>query len=97
MANRATVMNSIIADKTMDRAPRNLEAQRLSNLTGRAIDWRTVDCRCDENPFCDRCSGLGAYHEAFYLSCNHPVIDGADLECEVAGCAEREARKAEAA
>jgi hypothetical protein len=90
-------MNSIIADRTMDRAARTLEAQRLSQLTGRAIDWRTIDCRCDENPFCDKCSGLGAYHEAFYLSCNHPVIDGADLECEAGRCSEREARKAEAA
>jgi hypothetical protein len=92
-----TTIETVIADKTVDRAARNLEAQRLSNLTGRAIDWRTVDCRCDESRFCDRCSGLGAYHEAFYLSCNHPVIDGADLECEASGCAEREARKAEAA
>jgi hypothetical protein len=96
MANTAT-MNAITADKTMNRDERNLEAQRLSNLTERAIDWRTIDCRCDGNPFCDKCSGQGAYHEAFYLSCNHPVIDGADLECEAGGCAEREARKAEAA
>jgi hypothetical protein len=97
MANRETVMSTVIADKTMDRAARNLEAQRLGNLTGRAIDWRTVDCRCDESPFCNVCSGLGAYHEAFYLSCDHPVIDGVDLECEAGRCAEREARKAEAA
>lgn len=90
--------NTITADERMDRAARNLEAQRLSNLTGRATDWRTVDCsRCDENPHCDKCSGLGAYHEAYFLSCNHRVFDGDDLDCVEAGCAERETRKAEAA
>jgi len=90
-------MNPVIADKGMDRDARAVEAQRLSDLTGRDVDWRTVDCSCDESPFCDKCSGLGAYHEAFYLSCNHVVCDGPDLECELDGCAEREARKAEAA
>jgi len=92
-----TTTQSVIADKGMNRAARMVEAQRLSELTGRAIDWRTVDCECDEWIFCDKCSGLGAYHEAYFLSCNHAVQDGVDELCRDAGCAEREARKAEAA
>jgi hypothetical protein len=48
MTTTTETMNSITADRAMDREARNLEAQRLSDLTGRAIDWRTVDCRCDE-------------------------------------------------
>jgi hypothetical protein len=88
---------SVIADKGMNRAERIVEAQRLSNLTGRTIDWRTVDCRCDESPYSDKCSGQGAYHEAFYLNCNHRLYDGDDLDCIEPQCAEREARKAKAA
>lgn len=89
--------NTVIADKGMNRAARDAEAQRLSNVTGRAIDWRTIECPCDEWAFCDKCSGRGAYHEAYFLTCNHPVMNGADVQCDLGGCAEREARKAEAA
>lgn len=96
MPNTAT-MNAVIADKGMNRAARNAEAQRLSEQTERDVDWRTMDCNCDESPYCDKCSGQGSYHEAYFLSCNHSVMDGADVQCETNGCAEREARKAEAA
>lgn len=92
-----TTTETVIADIRTTRAARNLEAQRLSKLTGRAIDYRTIDCPCDYWAYCDKCSGQGAYFEYFYISCNHPVIDGVDVECAVSGCAEREARKAEAA
>jgi len=97
MRTTETVMNAITADKGMKRAARNLEAQRLSRLTGRDVDFRATECSCDENPYCGKCAGQGAYHEAFYLSCDHAVCDGPDLECEASGCTERERRRAEAA
>lgn len=78
---------TITADKTWNREARNREAYRLTKLTGREIDWRTVECDCNEWPMCSKCSGAGAYHEAFYLSCNHPVIDGPDEQCDEGGCA----------
>lgn len=92
-----TNTETVIADKGMNRAARSLEAQRLSKLTGRVVDFRTIDCRCDENPYCNKCKGQGSYHEAYFLSCNHSVMDGADEACDLDRCAEREARKAEAA
>ena len=83
-------MENIITT-TANKAERNREALRLSKLTGRAIDWRSADCDCDEWVFCSRCDGRGGYHEAFFLSCSHRVFDADDLECD--GCAEREAKR----
>lgn len=87
---------TITADKEMNREQRNREAYRLTKVTGREIDFRTVDCDCDEWKCCAKCGGSGAYHEAFFLSCNHRVFDGDDLEC-AGGCAERERRRSEEA
>lgn len=77
----------------LTRSERMEENERLKKLTGREVDFRTVECPCDYWKYCDKCSGGGAYHEPFYLFCNHPVVDGPDLECEEADCAERERRR----
>ena len=90
-------MNTITADTKWNREQRNREAYRLTKLTGREIDFRAVECDCDEWKFCSRCGGSGGYHEAFFLSCNHRVFDGDELDCIAADCAERERRSEEAA
>jgi hypothetical protein len=68
------------------------EASRLTKMTGREIDARTVDCECDYYPHCYMCSGSGCYFELFYLSCGHAVQDDDrdETECVEADCAERE-------
>jgi hypothetical protein len=68
------------------------EASRLTKMTGREMDARTVDCECDAWPYCYLCAGNGAYQELVYLFCNHPVRDDDhdELECLENFCSERE-------
>ena len=76
-----------------NRLERDKEAKRLSELTGREVNWRAAECTCDEWIFCSKCDGRGGYHEAYFLFCNHRAFDGDDLDCIAGNCAEREAKR----
>ena len=68
------------------------EAYRLTKMTGREIDARTVECDCDFWKFCANCSGNGCFFQLYYLFCSHPVKDDDhdEAECIESFCAERE-------
>lgn len=83
-------MQTIITS-TANRSERDKEAKRLSELTGREVDWRPRECPCDEWKCCSKCDGTGGFFEAFFLSCNHRVFESDDLDCVENFCAEREA------
>lgn len=75
----------------MTRTEAKQEAQRLTKLVGRDIDFRTIDCNCDFSRFCDDCGGSGTYYEFFYTFCDHKVEeDDRNGECYDNFCAERE-------
>jgi hypothetical protein len=66
------------------------EAERLSRMIGRSIEVAAEQCACDHWPACSKCLGSGTEYMLRYGFCDHVVQDGPDLECETAGCAERE-------
>lgn len=75
----------------MTRAERLEESERLKKLTGREIEFRSVECGCDEWKYCPICGGNGSYFIPVYVFCNHPLLDDDRNEaCREADCAERE-------
>ena len=78
--------------KYVKRSEALREAYRLTKMTGREIDARTVECDCDGWDYCPTCAGNGCYSELYYLFCNHAVKDDDhdEAECIESFCAERE-------
>lgn len=66
------------------------EARRLSKVLKRGVEVNAVDCTCDYSRECFICGGSGTWYDLVFGFCSHSVGDGEQVECDQAGCAERE-------
>lgn len=77
-----------MTDTTINFSEAQEDARRLTKVTGRDVEVKSITCR-DFDKNCE-CGGQGLVYGLVYGFCGHEVQDGDDLECAESDCEHKE-------